>query len=143
MCTLWKCSITHHFLWKATTVPSSVSRLSKQCGILNITRPYRPSRPVKGTALLCFCYSYIADFTHPLPMRLPCHEMTASETSTFCPAGYLIACMFDPNHLKIVDNKNLSYLNTLKCTRIAYSFFKMRKCSVLYTVLLRQSCPCA
>jgi hypothetical protein len=31
-----------------------VSRLSRQCGILNISQPYRPPRPVKGIALLFF-----------------------------------------------------------------------------------------
>jgi hypothetical protein len=31
-----------------------VSRLSRQCGILNISRPYRPPRPVTGIALLYY-----------------------------------------------------------------------------------------
>jgi hypothetical protein len=31
-----------------------VSRLSRQCGILNISQPYRPAEPVTGTALLRF-----------------------------------------------------------------------------------------
>jgi hypothetical protein len=30
----------------------TVSRLSRHCGILNISQPYRPSRPVTGIALL-------------------------------------------------------------------------------------------
>jgi hypothetical protein len=31
-----------------------MSRLSRQCGILNISQPYRSPRPVMGIALLCF-----------------------------------------------------------------------------------------
>jgi hypothetical protein len=37
---------------RADTLPSSVSRLSRQCEILNISQPYRPPRPVTGIALL-------------------------------------------------------------------------------------------
>jgi hypothetical protein len=35
-----------------TTFSLSVSRLSRQCGILNISQPYRPPRPVTGITLL-------------------------------------------------------------------------------------------
>jgi hypothetical protein len=31
----------------------TVSRVSRQCGILNISQRYRPPKPVKGIALLC------------------------------------------------------------------------------------------
>jgi hypothetical protein len=37
-----------------TTLPPSVSRLSRQCGSLNISQPHRPAWPVTGIVLLYF-----------------------------------------------------------------------------------------
>jgi hypothetical protein len=37
---------------RLTTLPPSESRLSRQCGIVNISQPYRSPKPVAGIALL-------------------------------------------------------------------------------------------
>jgi hypothetical protein len=52
-----------------TTLPQYMSRLSRQCGILNISQPYRPPRPVTGKAFCIlvitkyFCGLQITDWT--------------------------------------------------------------------------------
>jgi hypothetical protein len=43
---------------RMTPSPSSVSRLSRQCGIRNISHPNRPPLPFSWKALLYFCTSY-------------------------------------------------------------------------------------
>jgi hypothetical protein len=51
---------------RLTTYPRSVNRLSSQCGILNISQPYRPPRSVAGIALLYgdgVCFLWGANWT--------------------------------------------------------------------------------
>jgi hypothetical protein len=55
-----------------TTLPPSVSRLSRQCGILNISQPYMPLRPVTGLSLLSF-YCELA------VIQFGCHKWTAQK----------------------------------------------------------------
>jgi hypothetical protein len=44
-----------------TTLPPSMSRLSRQCGILNISQLYRPPRPVMGMFYFYYLLRYFCD----------------------------------------------------------------------------------
>jgi hypothetical protein len=48
------------------TLPPSMSRLSRQCGILNFSQPYRPRRLVTGIALLFTLHEFpLPNLTQP------------------------------------------------------------------------------
>jgi hypothetical protein len=46
----WEVKSSWHI--RFTVSPPSMSQLSRKCEILDISQPYRPSRPVTGIALL-------------------------------------------------------------------------------------------
>jgi hypothetical protein len=50
-------------------LPPSVSRLSRQCGILNILQPYRPPWPVTGIALL-FYFTFYCLYSGPVVLSI-------------------------------------------------------------------------
>jgi hypothetical protein len=53
-----------------TTLPPSMSRLSRQCGILNTSQSCRPLQPVMGIALLYFLLSHVPRYHLRLSLRL-------------------------------------------------------------------------
>jgi hypothetical protein len=67
-----------------------VSRLSTQCGILNISRPYRPPRPITGIAL---CFLLCGSETWE-------QSSVVSQHCAIC-TGLLRACALDSENIQI------------------------------------------
>jgi hypothetical protein len=55
-----------------------VSRLSRQCGILNISQPYRPPRPVTGIALLYQASNFDPSVFQPVASRYTDYKETST-----------------------------------------------------------------
>jgi hypothetical protein len=60
-----------------------MSRLSTQCGILNISQPYRPPWPVMGIALLYYYYYYYYYYYWAISNREPSNTKNNHSTVKF------------------------------------------------------------
>jgi hypothetical protein len=92
-----------------TTLPPSMSRLSRQCGILNISQPYRPPRPVAGTAIQTNHFAVSTSLRSelywrqdwfpwkPIPaLRSPSCTGIKRKPCSLPSLGYFLSCVYSP-----------------------------------------------
>jgi hypothetical protein len=110
---------------KVTTSPLSVSRFSKQCGILNITEPYRPPRCYKDS----FTFLYVND-------------VRASEERHVWPSsvcyGNICLFLYVDNVLTLQETHALAYAACYD-DRFPFSTFTL----LFYMKMQRQECKIA
>jgi hypothetical protein len=105
-----------------TTLPASLSRLTGQCGTLNISQPYRPPRPVTGIAWIFFLSNVYSECCFLTNFRLFCIDNTRAiyrrisyfSASVFCLSLYIFTKIFSHTCILLLDLfslENASFLS--------------------------------